>query len=190
MNVISEQELLGTVLKLLSKNQCMTIGQIRNSTRSFCKRRRIPVRAVFEAVEKFVDSGLLKRTVNEHGRVAYSSCIQEVLARGSDTGKDSRESREKAVILGINAPTLPTGELERLKQAALLTGKAMSARRELNKTLADQYTPAPVRPPASEPEARKEYDKAQRAKHALDVQNALEADPLAGLDDPEVNDGV
>lgn len=177
MNPVSEQEFMATVLKLLARNGRMTIGQIRNRTRAFRRRRRIANETVFKLLENYIDTGLIKH-IEISGRVAYASCLMEKLIASKDQQKEIFIPEH----LGMGTKTMS----ELAKHAYEWQAKR-NAEKEHDELVAASYTPS--KPPAINEQERRENEKARRAEHEAEIAKA-ETDPLAGLDEPEVNDGV
>lgn len=79
MNQAHEVEFLGTVLKLLARNECLTLAQIVHKTRTMRRTRRITPAMVFPVLEKFVEGDYIKRNVHR-SKLVYMSKIQNTLA--------------------------------------------------------------------------------------------------------------
>lgn len=79
MNQAHEVEFLGTVLKLLARNECLTLAQIVHKTRTMRRTRRITPAMVFPVLEKYVEGDYIKRTVHR-SKLVYMSKIQNTLA--------------------------------------------------------------------------------------------------------------
>ena len=81
MNTISEREFLGTVIRLLARNREMSLGQIRNSTRNFRKRRRISNDSLFSVMRHYVDAGMIAELERKGHMIYASKEIKDMLVK-------------------------------------------------------------------------------------------------------------
>lgn len=86
MNQAHEVEFLGTVLKLLARNECLTLAQIVHKTRTMRRTRRITPAMVFPVLEKYVEGDYIKRTVHR-SKLVYMSRIQNTLTDIANSGR-------------------------------------------------------------------------------------------------------
>lgn len=86
MNQAHEVEFLGTVLKLLARNECLTLAQIVHKTRTMRRTRRITPAMVFPVLEKYVEGDYIKRTVHR-SKLVYMSKIQNTLTDIANSGR-------------------------------------------------------------------------------------------------------
>lgn len=177
VNIASEQEFFGSVVKMLAKYPRLTLGQIRNSTRAFRRRRRIPAESVFGILEGFVRNGWLKRT-EINGRIAYATRIAEAIE-----GTEAEPENALKTVLISKQYGITTGEFTELQKRAIQRGIEMNKERELR----EQAVYTLPKPKASTEEERKVNEAARRVEHAKEIEQA-EVDPLADLDGPETND--
>lgn len=74
MNIISKQEFLASVLKLMARHGALTSAEIRHKTRGFRGRKHIPAESVFTLLEEFVQGGFVERCELE-GRMKYRTLV-------------------------------------------------------------------------------------------------------------------
>lgn len=79
MNPAHEVEFLGTVFKLLARNESLTLAQIVHKTRTMRRTRRITPSMVFAVLEKFVEGNYIKRTVNRSRLVYMARTVTEII---------------------------------------------------------------------------------------------------------------
>lgn len=179
MNIISEQEILASILKIIARHTRLTLGEIRHKTRAMRRKRRIPDESVFGLLEKFVDAGFIKRLAVS-GRVVYANNLAETLHYAKAKDADISLAR---VVTG-----LPTGIVNQTLENAIAFQKASDAKKRLDELAMSSYTGPPKH--AETEEERKANEKVRRKKHALELEEAMNKDPLEGLDEPETNFGV
>ena len=96
----TKREFLGTVIRLLARNREMSLGQIRNSTRNFRKRRRISDDSLFSVMREYVDAAMIAQ-VERKGRVVYACLeIKDMLVKSSkalemDTPEPTQEEMQR-----------------------------------------------------------------------------------------------
>lgn len=71
MNKADETVYLGRIISLLGKHQQLTLGEIKNSTRAFLRKRHQTDSSLFNTLELFVTQGLLRRKVHK-SRIYYT----------------------------------------------------------------------------------------------------------------------
>lgn len=100
MNKSDEVIYLGRIISLLGKHQQLTLGEIKNKTHSFLRKRHQTDSSLFNTLELFVTQGLLRRKVFK-SRIYYtlSSVAQgqgplpeakelDLIESGIDTGTE------------------------------------------------------------------------------------------------------
>lgn len=96
----TKREFLGTVIRLLARNREMSLGQLRNSTRQFRKRRRISDDSLFSVMREYVDAALIAQ-VERKGRVVYACLeLKDMLVKSSralevDTPEPTQEEMQR-----------------------------------------------------------------------------------------------
>ena len=107
MNTISEREFLGTVIRLLARNREMSLGQIRNSTRNFRKRRRISNDAVFGILRRYVEEGLIG-IIERNSHMIYASKEIEDMSRHGDVPNAPAQEKITKIVENLNPDYVET----------------------------------------------------------------------------------
>lgn len=70
MNKADELVYLGRIISLLARHEQLTLGEIKNKTRSFLRKRHQTDSSVFRTLESFCKLGVLRQTVHR-SRIYY-----------------------------------------------------------------------------------------------------------------------
>lgn len=182
MNIISEQEVLASVLKIIARHSRMTLGELRHRTRAMRHKRRIPDESMFALMEKFVETGFIKR-LEVSGRIVYANNIAETLHYA--------QAKEPDITTARVAMRLPTGIVNQTLENAIAFQKSSNEKKRLDELAMSNYAGAPKH--AESEEERIANEKARRAERKQEVEDAANASPdeiINSLEEPETNFGT